>query len=219
MLRLTVLITICLAVTTSTAMSGAHQVWPVVQNLHETYAFADPGTAGLQIIIKEDYTDRPLYALECHSGLYEGGSNPDFFSGLFDCQLSSLYSTDTVSTLFSETTHQLADWDNRGRFMSDQLLPGCATYPDYGQQRTFRLRGMVITIALSDITFVKLTPAAVKQKLVSSDAEFATSTNEIPTSYRVSIAVERDASALSSLTQKPKTPVPAWFNSDHLCTH
>jgi hypothetical protein len=203
----------------STAMSAAKHIWPIVQGLQETYNFNDPATASLKLIIKEDRSDRPLYVLECHSGLYEGGSDPDFFSGLFDCQLSSLYSTDSVSTLFSETKHQLADWDNRGRFMSDQLLPGCASYPDYGQRRTFRLRGMVITIALSDITFAKMTAAAVKQKLVSSDAEFATSTNEIPTSYKVGITVQRDASAVSSLTQKPKTPLPVWFNTDHPCPH
>ena len=96
----------------------------------------------------------PLYELECHLGPYEG--DPAFdYSGDFECRLSSLYSVESHSTLLTEENHQTRDWESRGRFLLWQLLEDCALYPEYGKLRHFRLRGMNLTLEVTDIELSK----------------------------------------------------------------
>jgi hypothetical protein len=172
----------------------ALQRWPMVQEMHRTYSFSDVDKAGFDLELKGlDNEHKPLYMLKCHTGLYEADNDFDY-SGLMDCRLVSLYSKETVSSLLTETSKQIADWSDRGRFLSAHLRKGCAAYPDWGRRRSFRLRGMDITIALSSVTFQKSPPESEKIQ-----------------SYSVDVTVANDATAGSPIAQKPSKPEPPWF--------
>ncbi len=170
----------------------AAEPWPQVQVVHEKYSFNDVAKAGFDLpLTGRDH--RPLYLLKCHSGLYEADSEFDY-SGLLDCRLVSLYSKETVSSLLTDTAKQPTDWLNRGRFLTEHLRKGCETNPDWGKQRDFRLRGMDIEIAISNVRYEKL-PG--KDNIVQS--------------YSVDVTVKRDSTAKTSLSATPATPAPPWF--------
>lgn len=175
-------------------LSDSMEHWPQVQPIKEHYNVTDEGNAGFNLLLlgKGD-NHRPLYALKCHSGLYE--ADKDFnYSGLLDCRLVSLYSKEAVSSLLTDTAKQTSDWHDRGRFLSAHLRQGCATYPDWGGRRSFRLRGMDIVIDVSNVS-----------RDISPGKE-----NSIR-SYTVDVTVKNDSAAVTSLSAKPSMPEPAWF--------
>jgi hypothetical protein len=47
------------------------------------------------------------------------------------------------------------DWRNRGRLIAAQLQGDCLQYPEYSTLRHFRLRGMDVTLAYSDIAWTQ----------------------------------------------------------------
>ncbi len=169
--------------------------WPKVEEVHKSYIFSNVANAGFDLELRERNGERrAVYMLKCHSGVYEADS--DFnYSGLIDCRLVSLYSKEAVSSLLSETAKQTSDWHDRGRFLATHLRKGCAAYPDWGQRRTFRLRGMKITIEISNI---------MPRSLLSEGGDKVQS-------YSVDIAVRPDPTADTPLTQEPRAPQPPWF--------
>ena len=128
--------------------SAAAPKWPSIQPLERTFAFPDASKASVNLeIVGRDA--RPLYRIECHQ---YGYADPTFdYSGDFECRLTSLYSKDAYSTLFTDDPVQSRDWESRARFLSEEFVSSCADYPGYGRVRTFSLRGMRITLALSNI--------------------------------------------------------------------
>jgi hypothetical protein len=213
----TFIILILIIAFTAAPLSATTAKWAKVQEISKIYNFDNPITANVELTLREENTDRPLYKLECHSGLYTG-ADADFYSGLLDCRLTSLYAKDPVSTLFSETIDQTTDWENRGRFLSDHLRPGCAAYPEWGQSRTFRLRGMNIVISLSNVKFNSKTESEEQAKLVPGAEQLETSGGEIPKSYSVRITVNSDPTSETSISQKPTTSQPLWFyHPDRKC--
>ncbi len=132
----------------SAKLIAAPQDWPTIKPLTETFHFSDAGKAAVDLSIPS--TDsRSVYRIECHQLGYE---DPAFdYSGDFECRLTSLYSKETYSTLFTDDPKQSRDWQSRARFLSEELVGSCADYPEYGRTRTFKLRGMDITIGLSTI--------------------------------------------------------------------
>lgn len=126
----------------------AAQGWPPIQPVTKTYHFLDASKAAVDLSILSG-DSRPVYRIQCHQFGYE---DPAFdYSGDFECRLTSLYSKETYSTLFTDDPKQSRDWESRARFLSEELAGSCADYPEYGRVRTFRLRGMKITLALSDV--------------------------------------------------------------------
>jgi hypothetical protein len=123
--------------------------WPTIVPLTETFHFPDATKASVSIsILKTD--GQPAYRVDCHQFGYD---DPEFdYSGDFECRLSSLYSKETHSTLFTDEQHQSRDWQSRARFLSEELVGQCAEYPEYGRTRAFLLRGMRIVLELSNIS-------------------------------------------------------------------
>lgn len=136
---------------TTCAATASNSHWPKVKGFQESFHFNDVDKAELGLTIKS-MADKPLYALTCHSGSFNDDSRFDY-SGLITCRLHSLYSKEVVSTLLTETMKQTSDWENRGRFLVKQLLPGCAKYPNWGSKRTFHLRGMELVLSVDDELF------------------------------------------------------------------
>jgi hypothetical protein len=166
--------------------------WPEVRSVQEKRIFDDVDKAALDLkIVGRD--GRPLYRLECHSGLYEGDAKFNY-SGVFDCRLTSLYSLEAVSTLLTDDPHQPNDWSDRGRFLAEHLRRGCIEYPDWGGTRVFRLRGMRLSIEISNVGY--------DDSVASASAV---------RSFSVSVDVKPAKNALTSLSGKPESPEPRWF--------
>jgi hypothetical protein len=75
------------------------------------------------------------------------------YSGDFECRLHSSDNKDLESTLLTELTDADADWESRGRFLSEQLVAPSGDYKDFGRMRSFRLRGLKLEIRLSKVVF------------------------------------------------------------------
>ncbi len=97
---------------------------------------------------------KSLYTLQCHAMGYTG--DPDFeYSGDFECRLSQFDHRSTYSTLLTEDLQQSRDWESRGRFFAADLRGACAQVPEFGASRSFRLRGMKLTLKVLDPSFKK----------------------------------------------------------------
>ncbi|RJQ53428.1 MAG: hypothetical protein C4526_06590 [Nitrospiraceae bacterium] len=165
------------------------KTWPVVAKLQKSIYFEDASKAEAKITIA-GIEGQPLYLIKCHTWLYE--SDPDFdYSGDFECRLTSLYSPNYYSTLFTDNPKQSRDWESRGRFLAEELYGKCGDYPEYGRKRQFRLRGMKITLAISDLKVRTIDNVVTRQR------------PRIET-FRFDILVESDPTAPSEIT----APVP-----------
>lgn len=127
------------------------QSYPTVAPLQRTFIVPDVPNANVSLDI-ESLTRVPLYRLQCHSAGYTG--DPDFdYSGDFECRLSLLRESNSYSTLLTEDTHQSRDWESRGRFFAADLKGACARIPQFGATRSFELRGMDLTLGVTDQKF------------------------------------------------------------------
>lgn len=130
--------------------------WPVIRSLEETRVVTDLGKEGADtpvVTFIEDVAGVPIYKLECHTGDYENESEINF-SGDFQCALFAVKGTTltTGNLLAADSKDELStDWWNRGRVRSTQLRGECLRYPEYSTDRRFRLRGMLLTLRLSNI--------------------------------------------------------------------
>lgn len=127
------------------------QSYPAVSPLQRTFDVPTVSQANVVLFVKSPER-KPLYKLQCHSAGYTGDSAFDY-SGDFECRLSSLYRRDVYSTLLTEDVNQSRDWESRGRFFAAQLHGPCATVPEFGADRDFKLRGMDLSLRVSDPTF------------------------------------------------------------------
>jgi hypothetical protein len=122
--------------------------WPLVAPVAESFTFPDASKASVSVTLSSP-AGKALYLIECHPLGYE--SDPDFdYSGDFECRLKSLYSRDRYSTLLTDRGDQSRDWESRGRFLIEELAGSCGDYPEYGRLRHFDVRGMRVTLELTD---------------------------------------------------------------------
>jgi hypothetical protein len=146
--RIFLLLVLCIAVTYAEAQS-----YPTIKPLQSTFDVPDVTKANVSMDI-ESTENLPAYHLQCHSAGYIG--DPDFdYSGDFECRLSSIGNHDTYSTLLTEDAQQSRDWESRGRFFSADLRGDCALVPEFGANRNFKLRGMSLTLQITDPVFTQ----------------------------------------------------------------
>jgi hypothetical protein len=144
------LVTLLFVALTLTSWAGA-QHYPPVEAQNRFFEVPDVKHADVSFDIKSP-NGTSVYRLQCHSAEY--GGDPDFaYSGDFECRLNSVGDPDGYSTLLTEDAHQSADWESRGRFFAEHLRGTCATIPDFGAIRTFKLRGMDLTLKIIDPRF------------------------------------------------------------------
>jgi hypothetical protein len=133
------------------SMCAAQQQWPVIAPVERTYHVQLPAAnPGVELTIKSR-TGEPSYKIEC--GTKDSAIKDFDYSGDFECRLVSLYEPMTYSTLFTENPKQDRDWESRARFFSNELTKPCGEIPDFGDVRSFRLRGMKIVLSISNIVF------------------------------------------------------------------
>jgi hypothetical protein len=125
--------------------------WPEIASLRKSFSFSSASNASAAVtILGKDGTP---HLLECHT--YEHETDPEFdYSGDLECRLKSLYSEDTYPTLLTEERKPTRDWQSRGRVMVEDLEGSCADHPEWGRIRSFDLRGMKLTLSLSDVAIV-----------------------------------------------------------------
>lgn len=181
------------------ATSGARQSppaprWPLIGSFSRTFAFGPEDSLRLSLTLRSP-SGRPLYRLDCD---HYDNETPDFdYSGDFECRLLPLYRGTPYSTLLTDDPHQNRDWQSRGRFLIPELRGRCADYPEYGRVRHFRLRGMRLTLALSDITFM---PDAFHRNPVEPLRRLR--------SFSVAVQADPDATALSAIDEGVRVVEP-----------
>jgi hypothetical protein len=136
---------------------------------------------------------KSLYILECYSFATVPTTGEFMYSGDFECRLHSSDNKEHESTLLTELTNADADWESRGRFLSEQLVTPCGDYKNLGRTRRFRLRGFRLDLKLSNVvfeegqqSFSKIGPAL--------------------KSFDIELVVTSDPSANSPIAAKPPLP-------------
>jgi hypothetical protein len=128
--------------------------FPEVVPLDARFTFQRPEQANLKvgILITGTGGTEDGYTLECHTWRQsERSIRSDFdYSGDFECRLLALNGDNPIPTLLGHEIPMVRDWDSRGRFFAEQLVGKCGEHPDYGRTRTFKLRGMRLTLTIQD---------------------------------------------------------------------
>jgi len=125
--------------------------YPAIRPLERTIVVSDVAKADVSLDI-ESTGGVHVYHMQCHAAGYTG--DPDFdYSGDFECRLSLVGQGNTYSTLLTEDAHQSRDWESRGRFFAADVRGVCARIPEFGATRSFKLRGMDLTLAITDQKF------------------------------------------------------------------
>jgi len=168
--------------------------WPEIKPVRATCHFPEAEKAQLRkTIYGKD--GRPLYVLECYAFSAIPKTSDFNYSGDFECRLHSYRPReDRYSTLLTELPNADRDWESRGRFLTAQLVEPCGEYRDLGRKRTFRLRGLKLTLNLTHVLFDNQ-----KQNL-SNDAPALKS-------FDLEIAVVPDPTATSRIAATPPLPL------------
>ncbi len=175
------------------------QHWPAIRPTRIGVPFPDARKADTTVVIKES-NGKPLYRLACHTSDYSGDTDFDY-SGDFECRLTSLDSSEGYSTLLTDDPQPTRDWQSRGRFLAEDLVGSCGTYPEYGLVRHFRLRGMAITLALRDPVFDTVTAmTGVKRVGLRS--------------FRFEFTAVPDTGAKSPIAERPSVAEPSYRSQD-----
>lgn len=207
---------VCALCYAATARAGTYRPsWPAVRPVQRTYNFPDGNvTVVLPLRTKAGV---PLYELFCAGGESDLADkhgafgtdtatyvNPNY-GGAFECRLASRYGDDG---LLDENARQTTEWPSRGRFYVRNLTGACARIPEFGTTRSFRLRGMQLTLQAIDPVIV---PGRVVKLPKAPGAAFALTMHEPLKSMKLRVSVRPDPSAtraIAAMVPFPKAPPP-----------
>ena len=103
-----------------------------------------------------DHKGKPIYKLVCFSGNYDAEQEIGvIYSGGLLCGLNTPNfpdnsTIDNWSLLSSKDITRSAIF-SRGNFNAEEITGFCASYPEYGRNRNFRLRGFALNIHLTNV--------------------------------------------------------------------
>jgi hypothetical protein len=106
--------------------------WPQLAPLSQRYTLEPPHS--LRVVLKGTKGE-PAYLLECRSDA----------AAAVQCGLHEAQRAAGASLLVR------AGLRDRGLFRAPDLQGACASYPQFGRQRSFRLRGFELSLALLDV--------------------------------------------------------------------
>jgi hypothetical protein len=175
--------------------------WPLIQPTEQTARLELPnidapersetakGMGTLDVIIKSQQGD-PTYKIECgtpdrsRDGVFE-------YSGDFQCRMILWGIEVSKVDLLSEMQDRSHDWQSRARFFASEVSNHCGAIPEFGRLRNFRLRGMKISLEMSDI--------------------HADESGSVPTltAFTFKVSVVPDTTATSNVAQAPEVD-PKW---------
>ena len=175
--------------------------WPQIVGLETEYRFDDPKEARVDLYIM-DQSGNPQYLLECGS-LYGGNPNVNF-SGDFECRLESLYSKESVSTLFAYGEELTRDWQNRALFYAEHFVGACRCSPHGGMPRVLKLRNMEIVLEIFD------------EEIAFEEGDGRRYANFV--SFRFRVKVSRDDDAIRHITDDIGVDdLPIWYHRPAMC--
>lgn len=184
-------ISVCPSV--SLSFSLEEDSWPSVKEESREYVFSDSNDSHVAIdICSQD--GRKLYDLQCHPGDYPKDLFFDY-SGFFHCRLRSLYSEEELGSLLTDSFEDTKEWENRGRFLIEHILPDHENYKDWGRERHFRLRGMEIILKIWDEVLKKKNNGSIE------DIE----------GFKFSVDIKNCPSSSRAISEHPNNPEPKWF--------
>ena len=155
--------------------------WPLVAAFHQRFHVSESRPAIRTTLYGVD--GLPLYLFVCRNAEDPEARQVNvIYAGDLDCRLIEAHLGEVETNLLVETP-DVAAWYSRGRMFAEELCGDCAQYPEYGRHRTFRLRGMRLSLQFEDLRF-KDEPAPVGRGAPQL------------LSYSLSITVEPDARAL-----------------------
>lgn len=138
--------------------------WPAIRPVQHTFNVPNVKKMNISLLIRTN-AGVPLYGLFCaypdnnipYTNKYamEYGVDYGTFSGAFECRLGmkEIGRKNVADTLLVEDATQAQEWPSRGRFFVRNIRGACADIRGYGAMRTFRLRGMILTLRVIDPTF------------------------------------------------------------------
>jgi hypothetical protein len=173
-------------------------IWPPITPFRKVVHFEGHQRTQVEICGKDG---APLYVLLCYLNPSDVDSDSDKFdySGDFECRLISLYDN-RQSTLLTENLYPTRDWQSRGRFLIAEITGKCADYPDYGRVRNFKLRGMSLTLALSDL------------KIIADSTNSGNKLRDYLKELNLEINVVADSSAVSEIAEPSRYRDPVFRN-------
>lgn len=134
--------------------TAADRHWPAVRKVHFVFHFSQGKDDTFSATI-DSLQGKPLYRFECADaeGSKRLGTASDVWSGDLECHLLSVNPEHPAyqSLLVSASDPSVSA--GRGVFLAYMLKNKCATYPDWGLVRQFRLRGMKVILSLSDVVY------------------------------------------------------------------
>src|SRR6266498_600961 len=174
--------------------------WPGVRKQQFVFHFVQGKNDTLQETIVST-NGQPLYRLECADadGSKHLPTASEVWTGDMECHLISIKQElpAYVSLLLSPSDPSVSA--GRAVFVAYMLKGKCASYPDWGLVRQFRLRGMKIVLALSDVVY----------QSYSSETHY-----EGIKTATLTITVSPDSTATSALALPSRYKEPRVLNPD-----
>lgn len=172
--------------------------WPEIKEakgeVHVIYvANAEPN--GLELAITAP-GGTPLYMLTCHNFDHVGGGDLTY-SGLMQCYLFPWQRYIGQRNLLDDDTSR-PSFQSRARFAKEHVMPDCSGFAEWGAVRHFWLRGMVLTLALRNLTFSRDPDDPQNLRVETFDFE---------------AKVQRYPGAMGERAQRIAETRPSWFDS------
>jgi hypothetical protein len=188
------LLTLVLVLMTSASAMGEQwlTVKPVTRSFEVNLA---EGLAAIDLpILSKD--DSVLYRLSCRGGSEKvldelGETDSVNWVGPFMCILNLADVPISENSLLAEDDSP--PWHTRGLFRRSQLVGACGAYPEFGLNRSFRLRGFVLRLAVRNLG-------------LDSDGS--------PRRFTLAVSVESDPGAKGAQAERPDYLEPQSGNCD-----
>lgn len=174
--------------------------WPKITEITrsaEVVYVARAAENGVELVINSD-KGAPLYTLKCHTLDHHDPSGESLtYTGMMQCYLFPWRRTIGEPNLLDPANRSIGD-ESRGRFARGHVMPNCVRTPEWGGERHFFLRGMAITLAVTNRRYQTFKDTPDRPVLEA---------------FTFQVKVQNQPKALSAQAQPVPTPRPDWFDN------
>ncbi len=178
-----------LASAVASAAGEADAKWPAIVPRSAEFVVNSASSDIVDWVIENTHADA-LYRVRCRGPGEDAGFT---FSGDWECRLVPVHEKARYSSLFLHDPAATRDWQSRARFFAEQMTEPCSAIDGYGRTRSFRLRGMKISLEVVE-------PVTKKNHIVGTREQRA-----VLHGFRFRMRVENDPSAAGEIAE----PIPA----------